>query len=118
MPTSPLDQSLVHAGLLDELPIVTEATTSRVIVNNPLLRHVLFSMDTGQVLTEHSSSRAVIVQMLSGKLLFNVAGQDHTISAGDVIYLAPNERHALEALAPTQLALTLVVVPSAKDSGA
>lgn len=109
MPSSPVSQSIVHTGLLDQLPIITEATTSRVVVNNSVLRQVLFSMDAGQVLTEHASPRAVIVQLLSGRMSFSVAGEPHEMTAGDAIYLAPNERHALEALEPCHMALTLVV---------
>lgn len=110
MPSTPVSESIVHTGLLEQLPIITEATTSRVVVNNSVLRQVLFSMDAGQVLTEHASPRAVIVQLLSGRMSFSVAGEPHEIAAGDVIYLAPNERHALEALEPCHMALTLVLV--------
>ncbi len=111
MPSTELNESSVHTGLLDQLPIVTEATTSRAIINNPLFRHVVFSMDAGQVLTEHASPRAVVVTMLSGRINFTVGGQDHIIATGDTIYLAPNDRHALTAIEPSHMALTLIVPP-------
>lgn len=109
MPSTPVCQSAVHADILTNLPILHQATTSRVIVNNDLMRHVVFALDAGQVLTEHSSPRAVIVQMICGRMKFDVAGVSHEIASGDVIYLAPNERHALEALEPCHMALTLVI---------
>lgn len=101
-------ESLVFTDLVKELPVVREATTSRVVLNNELLRVVLFSFDAGQLLTEHSSPRAVIVQMLDGKIEFTVGGETTVLTDGDIIYLAPGERHALTALEPSHMALTLV----------
>lgn len=108
MASTPINESQAQLDLLAALPILDEATTSRVVVNNPLLRHVLFSMDKGQVLTEHSSPRAVVVTLLSGDMEFTVAGTAHNMVAGDVIYLAPGERHAVVATSPCHMALTLV----------
>ncbi len=109
MASTPLDESLVSSGLFDQLPIATDATTSRVVVNNSLLRVVLFAMDAGQELTEHASSRAVVVQMVEGTVEFTVgSAAAATIGPGDVVYLAPGERHALVALTPSRFALTMV----------
>jgi putative cupin region len=41
---------------------------------------------------------------------FTVNGETKDIVAGDVVYLAPGARHALEALEPCHMALTLVDV--------
>ncbi len=112
MPNTTTDykESQIITDLVAELPIVREATTSRVVVNNKILRFVLFSFDAGQLLTEHASPRAVIVQLLSGKMEFTVAGKTAILGAGDVIYLAPGDRHALTAIEPCHMALTLVDV--------
>ena len=110
MPTTPVSESGVFTGLFEKLPILEAATTSRVVVNNAVLRHVLFSFDAGQVLTEHASTRAVIVNLLRGKLNFSIRGENNILEEGDVIYLAPGDRHALEALEPCYMSLTLVDV--------
>lgn len=108
MASTPLNQSLAITDLLADLPITKESTTSRVVVHNPLLRVVLFAMDAGQELTEHSSARAVVVQLLSGKMTFTVAGEANVLAPGDVIYLAPDERHAVVAEEPCHMALVMV----------
>lgn len=108
MANTPLEESSFHTELLKELPILSEATTSRVVVNNPLMRHVLFSMDKDQVLTEHSSSRAVIVNILSGTIEFSIGDEVKALEAGDVIYLAPGDRHAVRAITAGHMSLTLV----------
>lgn len=114
MPTTPLSESIVCTDINEKLPILEAATTSRVLVNNPVLRHVVFSFDAGQVLTEHASPRAVIVNILEGSLNFEVNGVPQVVKTGDVIYLAPDERHALTALEPTRMSLTLVDVNNLK----
>lgn len=109
MATTPLTESLVIADLATALPVSADATTSRVVANNERLRVVAFAMDTGQELTDHASPRAVVVQMVEGNLRFTVDGQEHHLTAGDVVYLAPDARHALVADTPCRFALVLVV---------
>lgn len=103
-----VDESQVVVGLLAELPIPRQATTSRVVVNNDVLRVVVFAMDAGQELTAHASPRAVTVQVLEGELTFVVGQAAHRLGPGDVVYLAPNERH--EVTAETACRYTLVMV--------
>ena len=40
MPTTPVAESAFLTGIFDKLPILEAATTSRVVVNNAVLRHV------------------------------------------------------------------------------
>ena len=105
---SRIAESSAHLGLLAALPVQAEATTSRVVVNNPLLRVVYFAFDTGELLTEHSSPRAVVVQLLTGALRFTVDGIEHAMVPGDAIHLAPGAVHSLVADAPSHLSLVMV----------
>ncbi|XVX21451.1 cupin domain-containing protein [Actinomycetota bacterium] len=109
MPKStPLDESVVTTGLLEALPVTDSSITSRVVANNPLMRVVAFAFDTGEQLTEHSSPRAVVVQVLSGALDFSLDGQTHHMVTGDVLYMAPGARHALVATEPCHMSLVMV----------
>jgi quercetin dioxygenase-like cupin family protein len=111
MASTALSESRTITGVFEGLPISAEATTSRVVVNNPLLRVVVFAMDEGQELTDHASSRAVVVQMLDGHADFTYAGHTQSLAPGDVVYLAPDEHHAVLATSPCRFALTLVIAP-------
>ena len=97
MPTTPVTESLFRLGLNESLPISEEATTSRVVVNNDVLRTVVFTFDAGQMLTEHASTKAV-------------GERTERMKAGDVIYLAPGDRHALTAVTPCRMQLVMVDV--------
>ena len=112
MAKTTVSESVVSTAINKNLPILDDTTTSRVVVNNPLLRHVFFTFGEGQMLTDHASARAVIVNILEGKFDFTVGGTKNIVTAGDVIYLAPGERHALTALEPSRMSLTLIDVES------
>lgn len=106
--TTPVSDSSAHLDLTQSLPVVTESTTSRVLVTNDVLRVVQFTFDAGELLTEHTSPRAVVVQLVSGSMRFSVEGVEHVMSDGDVIYLAPGARHALVADTPCRMTLVMV----------
>jgi quercetin dioxygenase-like cupin family protein len=108
VPRTPVEESVVVAELASELPVTPSATTSRVVVANDAVRVVVFAFDTDEELTEHTSSKAVVVQVVTGALRFEVAGEGHDLAAGDVVYLAPDAKHALRALEPTTLTLVMV----------
>lgn len=105
MARTEVTQSAVLSGLFGQLPIPSEATTSRTVVSNSAVRVVLFAMDTGQELTDHSAPRPVVVQVLEGSLDFHVMGASHALGVGDVVYLAPDERHSLRATNPSRFVL-------------
>lgn len=108
--TTPTDvsTSLAVTDLIAALPVAASATTSRVVVDNPALRVVVFAFDAGERLTDHSSPRAVVVQLLDGVVRLTVAGAEHTMRSGDVVYLAPGDRHAVVADEPSHLSLVMV----------
>jgi quercetin dioxygenase-like cupin family protein len=112
---TPITESTAHLDLATALPVVRESTTSRVLVNNDLMRVVQFTFDAGEMLTEHTSPRAVVVQLVSGRMRFTVDGDEHLMGDGDIIYLAPGAAHAL--VADTACRMTLVMVDVAAATG-
>ena len=77
MSVTAVTESLFCLGLNEALPVSEEATTSRVVVNNDVLRTVIFTFDAGQQLTEHASPRAVVVTLLEGQMAFSKIGRAH-----------------------------------------
>lgn len=110
MASTAVEQSISIASVSADLPILREATTSRVVVNNDVLRVVDFVFDAGQLLTEHASPKAVVVTLLEGEMEFDVAGETTLLSDGGMIYLAPGERHALRTVTPCRMRLVMVNV--------
>lgn len=101
-------ESSAHLDLLTSLPTVAASTTSRVLVSNDALRVVQFTFDAGEMLTEHTSPRAVVVQLVSGRMRFTIEDTEHAMGEGDVLYLAPGARHALVAETACRMMLVMV----------
>jgi len=107
---TPVAEPSFHGNIAAEVPVVTESTTSRVVLDNRLLRVVEFTFDAGELLTEHSSPRAVVVQLLEGEMSFSLEGQERTLHPADVVYLAPGAKHALVAKTACRMSLVMVDV--------
>lgn len=108
MPTDPSDQPVAVTGTADTLVVTDQSTVSRTLINNDTVRVVGFTFDTGEQLTDHAAARPALVQLISGRMTVEVAGARHELGAGDCVYLPPNARHALEALEPCRMNLTLL----------
>lgn len=108
MASTPAEESVVLTGVAEELPVTPQATTSRVAVDNEVVRVVLFAFDTGEQLTEHTAAMPALVQLIRGTMRFEVAGETHELTAGDCVYLAAHEPHGLTAHEPCLMSLALV----------
>lgn len=85
-----------------------QGIVSRALVNTPALRVTLFGFAEGQELTEHASSSRAIIQILSGKSEWTIAGARMEIAAGEVLHMPPGTRHAVRANEAFSMLLTLV----------
>jgi quercetin dioxygenase-like cupin family protein len=68
---------------------------------------VLFGFAEGQELTEHTSTQQAVIQILTGECEFSLAGQQHLLKSGDLLYMPPNLRHAVKATRQFSMLLTL-----------
>ena len=64
-------------SLQDESQFAEDATISRTLFSFPNGRVVLFTMGQGQEMTEHTSSKHALVQLISGSCEFSVPGKVH-----------------------------------------
>lgn len=100
--------AVVIEDLSAEVDIPKNGTLSRVLHQDDRIRLVLFAFDAGQELSEHRSSSGAIVQVVSGKLQFQASGQNYEMGPSTWLHMAPGEDHALQAVEPTLMLLTLL----------
>jgi quercetin dioxygenase-like cupin family protein len=93
------------AGLIE---IQTEATVSRTVLKAPGATVVLFSFDVGQVLSEHTAAMPVLLQVLDGHLRITADGRTIDLRPGGLVHLATRLPHAVEAIEPSRLLLTML----------
>ncbi len=92
----------------DQVVIQTGSVVSKIIHRDSALNVTVFGIDAGEGLSEHEARQAAVVQVLSGRLRFTVDGEDLDLGSGSWLHMSPGTPHALEALEPTVMLLTLV----------
>ncbi len=98
---------IVLENLLAEVEIPENGTLSRVVFNADGLRVVLFAFDTGEQLTDHAATVPAVVQVLKGRLEMTLGDEKVEIDPGSWVHMDAHLIHALVALEPSVVILTL-----------
>ena len=73
-------------------------------------RVVVFRLDPGQQVPVHTSASTVLLTVITGSGVVTGAGEDHEVSAGDIIAYGAGEPHGMRAMAG-QLVIAAVIAP-------
>ncbi len=85
-----------------------QSTVSRTVLRAEGANVVLFAFDAGEELREHTAAIPVLLQTLEGSLRITADGRSVVLEPGNLIHLGTRVPHAVEALAPSKLALFLL----------
>jgi len=81
---------------------------SRQIVKKETGNVTLFAFAAGQGLTEHTSPFDVLVQVLEGEAEVTISKKPFRLKAGEVILMPAGQPHAVKAIAPFKMLLTMI----------
>ncbi len=84
------------------------AVVSRTLVNQKTGTVTLFAFDAGQELSEHTAPFDALAQVLDGETRVTIAGQPFDLKAGDLIVMPANQPHAVYAVTPFKMLLTMI----------
>lgn len=104
-------------SLAEETQFAPDGIVSRTLWRAPGSRVVLFGFAAGQELSEHTSTQHALIQVLSGECDFALKGQWHRLKPGDLLSMPPDTPHAVRAVTPFSMLLTLLK-PAAESSSA
>ena len=105
MSTAPKSQILK----MSELAAYQEGSVvSRQITKADAGNVTLFAFDQGQELSEHTSPFDALVHILDGQAEVRISGVPYTLGTGDAIIMPADEPHALKALTPFKMLLTMI----------
>ena len=62
----------------------------------------------GRVFKEHQDSGPITIHCIEGSTEFTAMGISQILGPGQLLYLAPNERHSLAAIADSIILLTII----------
>ena len=70
---------------------------------------VAFEFDTDDVLGDHAARHPVLIQVVRGRVEFTLPDGPIELAPGQVLHLTPMLRHAVRALEPTTLTVTMLL---------
>jgi quercetin dioxygenase-like cupin family protein len=97
----------VTQNLETELEIPKHGTLSRTIYQDEQIKAVLFALDAGLELSEHTASVQAIVQIIKGQASITLGNETLELQAGAWIHMEANLTHAIRATSPVMLLLML-----------
>ena len=84
------------------------AVVSRTVIDKDAGTVTLFAFDTGQGLSEHTAPFDALVQIIDGAADITIAGEVHTVKAGEMIIMPANKPHALKANPRFKMLLVMI----------
>jgi quercetin dioxygenase-like cupin family protein len=99
---------IVKRSLLEMIGYQEGAVVSRTLVDRKTGTVTLFAFGQGQGLSEHTAPFDALVQVLDGKVEVRISGRAFQLAAGEIIVMPANEPHALKALTPFKMLLTMI----------
>jgi quercetin dioxygenase-like cupin family protein len=109
-----VSNTLPEAEVLALSELITPAPasiTSRILAKTSGGNVTLFAFDTGQGLSEHTAPFDALVMVLDGELTLTIGGKEMTAHGGTVVRMPANIPHALDAVTPSRMLLTMLREP-------
>ena len=104
----------MEAGVLfnmtKDIDYSNDAVVSRTIIKKNSGTITLFAFDKGQGLSPHVAPFDALVQILDGACTFTIGESQFPMETGDCIVLPAGKIHAVEALKPFKMLLTMIKI--------
>lgn len=84
---------------------------SRTLATTPGVVITLFAFDEGEEISAHTAPGDALVQVLDGRVKINIDGAVLEAGTGESVVMPKDVPHALEALTPFKMLLTVVKKP-------
>ncbi len=98
-------QSITLDNLIAYQP---DSVVSKTIIKKSTGTVTLFAFDKGQGLSEHTAPFEALVYLVDGEAEISIAGKSNVVRKGEMIILPANIPHALNALSPFKMLLTMI----------
>lgn len=115
--TEPMENNeryLYFQNMLTEVEIPKGGIISRTLNSDDNTRVVVFGFDTGQELTEHTSTMPAVIQILQGEGTLTLGPDTKEAQAGTFALMEPNLPHSI--VAKTPLIMLLVMMPAGRKA--
>jgi quercetin dioxygenase-like cupin family protein len=94
--------------VVDLVDYQDDAVVSRTILDKKGGTVTLFAFDKGQGLSEHTTPFDALVQILDGEAEIVISNKKFYPAAGEMIIMPANQPHAVKAIKPFKMMLTMI----------
>jgi quercetin dioxygenase-like cupin family protein len=101
--------------LTEKIEYAETGVLSKVLLKVPYCQYTLFCLAAGTDISEHTSTRNAVVQVLEGRGTLTLEGEDIALLPGVLIFMPANAPHALKAETNLAFLLTLTEAAPATD---
>jgi quercetin dioxygenase-like cupin family protein len=108
MTTDPRETPTEVFGIADLVQYQTDSVVSRTLVKREKGTITLFAFDKENALSEHTAPFDALVHVLDGEAEIRIDGNPHTVKTGEAIILPAGHPHALRAVTPFKMILTMI----------
>ena len=107
-PTATTNVSTASSEITTLVAYQTGSIVSRPIIKHPGGAVTVFAFAEGQALSEHTSPFDALVQILEGEAEITISDKSHRLAAGTLILMPAAQPHAVKAIGPFKMLLTLI----------
>lgn len=86
----------------------TGAIVSQTVVDDEAVTITVFAFDKGERLSEHTAPHDAILQVVDGTARVTVEDDEYEVQDGESIVLPANKPHAVDAVSPFKMFLTMI----------
>jgi quercetin dioxygenase-like cupin family protein len=102
---APSSEVLNMSGLVD---YQEGSVVSRTVIDKKTGTVTAFAFADGQGLSEHKAPFDALVQVLDGEVEITISGKPFSVKQGQMVIMPANEPHALRAITPFKMVLTMI----------
>ena len=99
---------LTPRSINDAIQYQEDAVVSRELIRKTTGTVTLFAFDKNQGLSEHTAPYDALVMITDGRAEITVSGVKHELKAGEMLLMPANSPHALQAIEPFKMVLTMI----------
>jgi len=103
-------ETQIPLNLVDSIAYQTDAVVSRTLIKSDAGTVTVFAFDKGQELSEHTTPFDALVHVLDGEAEIRINQDVHSVKTGELLIMPANEPHALRAVQPFKMLLTMIKV--------
>lgn len=92
----------------DAIQYQEDAVVSRELLHKTTGTITVFAFDKHQGLSEHTAPYDAVVMITDGRAEIIVSGATYEMRAGEVLLMPANSPHALKAIEPFKMVLTMI----------